>query len=270
MSTHAPAAGDKDESRRRPSSNHRQNHAYVVPPPAEQPFAPAEDVRRVLEADTPFAATLRATYELICEALRRYGPAGLALSFNGGKDCTVLLHLMYAAREEYQREHDSEEPIRINTLYVAHTDSFPEVDEFVEFCEHRYGLDMVKIYGPMRQGIQSFLDQYPAVQAMLVGTRRTDPFGEKLSPFQMTDPGWPDLMRVHPILDWDYPMIWQAMAKLHIPYCVLYDHGYTSLGGIDNTQPNPTLRNPVLSRGYEPAHKLLDGTKERDGRIKRS
>lgn len=45
---------------------------------------------------------------------------------------------------------------------------------------------------------------------------------------------------------------------------------YTSLGGIENTRPNPALANPAQQCGYDPAHKLKDGNKERDGRIKRS
>lgn len=63
----------------------------------------------------------------------------MALSFNGGKDCTVLLHLLYAARQEYEREHplETQKPTRIKTLYVAYANSFPEVDEFVEYCEER-------------------------------------------------------------------------------------------------------------------------------------
>ncbi|KAJ3166676.1 3'-phosphoadenosine 5'-phosphosulfate sulfotransferase [Geranomyces variabilis] len=247
------------------------SYAFVSPPPPTHEFAPLGDVRRVLASGSPLAELLRESYNIILEALNRYGPEGLALSFNGGKDCTVLMHLMYAAREQHAQENPTADlqPIRIKTLYVAHTDSFPEVDEFVAYCEPRYGLDLVKIYGPMREGIQSFLDRYPKVHAMLVGTRRTDPFGESLVPFQPTDNGWPDLMRVHPILDWDYAQIWQAMDELRIPHCVLYEHGYTSLGGIENTQPNPVLRNPDARCGYDPAHKLTDGGKERDGRIKK-
>ncbi|KAI8817651.1 uncharacterized protein EV422DRAFT_540434 [Fimicolochytrium jonesii] len=244
----------------------RPAFAYVPPPPPAKTFSPLEDVRRVIASKDPIAPIIKETYEVILEALRRYRTDGLALSFNGGKDCTVLLHLLYAARQQYEAENQSG-PIHINTLYVAHTDSFPEVDEFVEFCERRYTMDLMKIYGPMKEGIRNFLEFHPQTKAMLVGTRRTDPFGEKLEPFQMTDPGWPPIMRVHPILDWDYTAIWRGMELLHVPYCILYDEGYTSLGGVDNTQRNPALRND--SDGYDPAYKLTDGTRERDGRIRK-
>ena len=48
------------------------------------------------------------------------------------------------------------------------------------------------------------------VRAIFVGTRRTDPHGERLTHFDRTDVdrGWPDFMRVHPVIDWHYVEIW--------------------------------------------------------------
>ena len=48
---------------------------------------------------------------------------------------------------------------------------------------------------------------------------------ELLTNFQKSDPGWPEIMRVHPILDWDYGDIWAALEGMCVPYCVLYDYG---------------------------------------------
>ena len=71
-------------------------------------------------------------------------------------------------------------------------------------------------------------------------------------------------MRILPILDWTYEEVWDFIKMLCIPYCSLYDEGYTSLGSQENTRPNPLL---LQTDGtYLPAFYLRDESKERDGR----
>ena len=72
-------------------------------------------------------------------------------------------------------------------------------------------------------------------------------------------------MRIFPILDWDYKAVWQFLRLLNLPYCSLYDNGFTSLGEKHNSQPNPSLRIPD-SNEYRPAYELQDGALERESR----
>lgn len=99
-----------------------------------------------------------------------------------------------------------------------------------------------------------------------MGIRRDDPGSEKLEPFKYTDAGWPKLMRVCPILDWSYSEIWKFLLEHKVPYCSLYDQGYTSIGDKATTSPNPLLRDPKNPSLYLPAHTLLDSSAERHGR----
>ena len=80
---------------------------------------------------------------------------------------------------------------------------------------------------------------------MFVGVRLDDPHGDSIHVRAPCDPGWPAVMRVHPILDWDYTDVWAflrcpvlrnvdapdtpppfvAGTDVGVPYCVLYDTG---------------------------------------------
>jgi FAD synthetase len=75
-----------------------------------------------------------------------------------------------------------------------------------------------------------------------MGNRRTDPYSQDLQPFTQSSEGWPDFMRVFPILEWDYRSVWQFLRSFDLPYCSLYDQGFTSLGEKHNSQPNAALK----------------------------
>jgi FAD synthetase len=131
----------------------------------------------------------------------------------------------------------------------------------------------------MKVAFADYLKDTPSVKAILVGTRRTDPHGKHLKHFDPTDSGWPAFVRVHPVIDWHYVDIWTFIRYLHIPYCSLYDMGYTSLGGTNDTHPNPALVRQsstqqvaqVTTNGssrpkFRPAYELQDDYEERLGR----
>jgi FAD synthetase len=57
----------------------------------------------------------------------------------------------------------------------------------------------------------------------------------------------------------------QFLRHLKVPYCELYDRGYTSLGGTNDTLPNPALKIKG-SNSFRPAHELIQDDEERLGR----
>nr|CAD7392053.1 unnamed protein product [Timema cristinae] len=198
------------------------------------------------------------------ECCDKYDSSGIFLSFNGGKDCTVLLHLVCAVfLRKYPGQHKP-----INTVYIQYEEPFPEVETFIQETVKRYELNLVTIPGPIKGALQKLLREKPHLKAVLMGTRRTDPYSECLKHFQMTDAGWPQLMRVSPMLDWSYHDVWLFLRELLVPYCSLYDKGYTSLGSQHNTRPNQALKF-TASNGeqcYHPAYMLKDEDAERNGR----
>lgn len=216
---------------------------------------------------------------VIEDAYRRYGQQGLAMSYNGGKDCLVLLVLLVTYLESLPVD---DRPRLTRAVYVAIKDPFQEVDDFVIESAKAYHLDVIKIQKPMKEAFEDYLAQYPEIKAVLVGTRRNDPHGSNLTFFDETDGDWPRFMRVHPVINWEYAEVWDFLRALEIPYCTLYDRGYTSLGGKGDTLPNPSLSENVGAVEleetaidedtevevirYRPAWQLNDGAEERRGR----
>jgi 3'-phosphoadenosine 5'-phosphosulfate sulfotransferase (PAPS reductase)/FAD synthetase len=54
---------------------------------------------------------------------------------------------------------------------------------------------------------------------------------------------------------------------MEVPYCQLYDQGYTSLGGTTDTFPNPALKGSKDEK-FRPAYELVEDKSERLGREK--
>lgn len=131
----------------------------------------------------------------------------------------------------------------------------------------RYPIKVTRYTGKLRDAFASFLHDNPAIKAIFVGVRRTDPYCENLQMVQVTDNGWPSFTRIHPILDWSYSKVWSYLRSNDIPYCGLYDCGYTSLGDEDRTFRNPLLKMPHADDEYYPAYCLTDDLQERAGRL---
>ncbi len=71
-------------------------------------------------------------------------------------------------------------------------------------------------------------------------------------------------MRINPILEWNYKIVWEYLLQHELPYCKLYDKGYTSLGATNNTLQNPLLQ--VSPGTFSPAYALPQPDSEREGR----
>lgn len=215
-------------------------------------------VKSIFE-DGESLAHVKSALNIVIQCYETYNPEEIFLTFNGGKDCTVVLHL--AAAVAKVRNISS-----LLCLYVT-ADSFPEVDTFVERAALYYGLELVRKERPIKEALTSLLNERRDVKAGLMGMRKGDPGTNNLESFTPTDADWPRLIRVNPILNWTYEQVWQFLLKHNVPYCSLYDQGYTSLGTRATTVPNPRLKDPNNPTSYFPAYTLTDESAERQGRI---
>lgn len=197
---------------------------------------------------------------MLQETLVSYTLNELCISFNGGKDCTALLALYYAAVMKKYPSFSG----KLNALYVQGESPFPQAEEFISECTQRYNLNIIKIKSNIKEALQFLQTSQPSITGILMGTRKNDPHSETLNLFSPTDPDWPKYMRINPILNWHYSDVWCLLRDCQIPYMCLYDNGYTSIGSCRDTKPNPALK--METGEYKPAYMLEDESKEREGR----
>ena len=199
---------------------------------------------------------------------RLCSPPHVAFSFNGGKDSTVILHLLRATiarrRRDGRRVGEGGGALGgVRAFVFPRADDFPEVASFVEACDAAHCMRLERVEGPMAAGLDAYLNR-TGVGAVVLGTRRGDPNAPGQAAFCPSSQGWPPFMRVNPVLDWAYGDVWRFLDAVRAPYCALYDRGFTSLGSVPSTRPNSALRRP--DGGYAPARELADGRAERAGR----
>lgn len=208
---------------------------------------PADFSRKVVES-----------LKLVDDILDKYNFDQIALSFNGGKDSTILLHMLRVAVDIRFG------PFKlINGFYILGEDEFDEMRIFVRSISQKYGLSLHQLTGSLKAGLAQLKVERPEILVVVMGSRSTDPHGKFMkSNVQSTDPDWPHFLRVCPVFDWSYSDVWKVIRGLSIPYCSLYDEGYTSLGTKAMSRKNPALKIEGKDK-YYPAWMLEQENLER-------
>lgn len=116
---------------------------------------------------------------------------------------TVLLHLFAGALA--RRLPPNTPPKPLPSLYIPVPSPFPALEMFIDTCTKEYNLDLFHCIPPtevsfavessatpeasqkavgkakgkngMRKGLELYKDRHPGIDAILMGTRRTDPHG---------------------------------------------------------------------------------------------
>ena len=230
------------------------------------------DVLRFLDslsASSPLRRRISRSIAVVEAALHLYPPGELIFSFNGGKDSTVVLHLIraaiarrHAAQQQTSNNNaansgpangtpastshaasalDADFPSLVRSVYFESPTrkNFAEVLDFMGAAARAYGMGEVRTLPGLKAGMATLVRE--GARGVIMGTRRGDPDGGDLEHFTPTSLSWPPCMRVCPVLDWEYSQVWQFLRGVGVSYCVLYEQGYTSLGSTDDSWPNPKL-----------------------------
>ncbi|SCU78845.1 LANO_0A04214g1_1 [Lachancea nothofagi CBS 11611] len=194
--------------------------------------------------------------QFLQEVFTRWDPFGdrLSFSYNGGKDCQVLLILYLSCMWEYfvtnirSSQYSSQYhqfPLQfLPTVYINQAETFGTLENSIESTRIRYFLSVYESprnQTSMPEAFRNYLDVNSNTEAIIIGIRHTDPFGADLTCIQETDSGWPRFMRVQPLLHWKLANVWSLLLYSNEEICGLYEKGFTSIGGINSTVPNPSL-----------------------------
>ena len=166
-------------------------------------------------------------------------PGRVALACSFQKEESVLLDMLFELEPKAR-------VFAIDTHYL-----FPETYELWRQVEERYGVDVEAFAGPqVEDGLwETKPDLYlsiakvePLTRALLdldcwiTGIRRDQ------SPTRADAPklGWDaahELWKANPLADWSDDDCWAYIRERGLPYNLLHDQGYDSIGDTHSTQP---------------------------------
>lgn len=201
---------------------------------------------------------ISASIDVIKHALSMY-PKSIGVCFNGGKDSSVLLDLVENVKKASYLDAD------LKYVHFKSGREFHEICDYLGEVERFYKIRITHIpCDSIKEGLKKLLEQCP-LKALFLGVRSSDPEGKNIGYFQPTTNGYASIMRVSPLLDWNYNDIWNYIDENKVPVCKLYSNGYSSIGNICDTQRNPLLKKNGV---YVHARYLENNDFERIGRSK--
>lgn len=162
------------------------------------------------------------------ERLRQYEPPeGYYLAFSGGKDSCVIKALADMAGVQYDA-HYSVTTIDPPELVYFIREHHPDV--IWDRPKEAFLKRLIFKGFPLRQNrwcCQEYKERGGEGRVVVLGIRSEESFTR--SDREIHDE-WHGKERLHPILDWNEADVWDFIEANHIPYCKLYDEGFSRVG----------------------------------------
>jgi len=187
-------------------------------------------------------------FRVISSGLKRFKKVGLG--FSGGSDSLVLLHITLQLKPD------------IPVVFVNTYHQFPETYQYVEEIKKNWNLNFYE-FKAERDRYLEFKEKYPEhstfvrecclyhkispllraikeleLDGFLVGIRGVE-HPERNKETYFSPRKNPPHYRIHPLLKWSRDDILDYIAFYNLPVNPLYQKGYTSIGCVPCTSPNP-------------------------------
>ena len=158
-------------------------------------------ISEILNASSdPLHGVLSKAIDVIESTLRLYQNGEVAVSFNGGKDATITLHLLRYVLYKQQKLDLLGSVIRI--IYFEEEHSFPEMDDFVLTTKESFNLTYTTYSTAYKAGMEDAVKS--GCRAILMGMRVGDPYTENAEHFSPSTANFPPFMRIYPIFFWSF------------------------------------------------------------------
>lgn len=153
---------------------------------------------------------LNKVFVSLTETVASAKPENVYLYMDGGKNSTLLLYILSTVYETLE--------MNVN---VVHVEKNPRVSKYVEKFVKNFNVDFLKLG---RTNLERFFQSNPDV-LLMKGTLSADPQFSNIQEYF-------NKFRVeNPLVDYKSRDIWRGIRLLFLPYCDLYDQGYSSLYG---------------------------------------
>lgn len=190
--------------------------------------------------------------------IKKYCPDdGYYLAFSGGKDSVVLKRLAEISGVLYEAHYHNttvDPPELVRFIKEQYKDVIMEKPKI-----SMYNLVIKKKMPPTRiaRYCCAYLKEWGGEgRTVLTGIRHSESYARSKRKMYEQDDRCKDKHYLHPMIDWTTNDVWEFIRRENIPYCELYDEGFTRLGcvlcpmGGGKTMKREAERWPKIKAAY--------------------